>query len=71
MPDFFQELSGLMTAFGASGIATAVTTFLTGRKSGVKKQVESEKQVDATRQHLVDEIHWLREQLLMKQMKED
>jgi hypothetical protein len=71
MPDLFQELSGLMTAFGASGIATAITTFLTGRKSGVKKQVESEKQVDVARQHLVDEVHWLREQLLMKQMKDE
>ena len=59
-----------MTAFGASGIATVVTTFFTGRKSGVKSRL-SEKQVDVARQHLVDEVHWLREQLLMKQMKDE
>lgn len=70
MPDLFKEVSALLTAFGASGLATAVTTFLTGRKSGVKHQVESEKYVDQTRQHLHDEIQWLRQQLAVEKAKE-
>jgi hypothetical protein len=65
----FKEISGLLTAFGASGLATLLTTFLTGKKSGVKQQVVAEQHVDVTRQHLHDEIQWLRQQLAVEKGK--
>ena len=64
-----RDLAGLLTAFGASGIATALTTFLTGKRSGVKSQVEAEKKVDDSRRHLEDEVHWLRQQLAVEKGK--